>query len=154
MEIRNRKVIGLISGVVGLVVVLIWGNILFNIISLPFTGTTAQAKVIGFKADRGYGARMVQSPTSLRNFASGRSPYFFFLSAKGDTIKTYSNAPQVFLLFNYAKGDEIRVAYPYNEPKKAVIVNWRELPGLMLMLALGVLFLTIGKDYLFTRSQK
>jgi hypothetical protein len=154
MVIRNRKLIGLISAIVGFVVIVIWGNILFKIISLPIGGTTAQAKVIGYKANHGYGARMVSTSTSLKHFASGKSPYFVFLSAKGDTVKNYSNAPQIFILFNYAIGDEIKVAYPHNEPQQAVIVNWREFPGLILMLAFGVLLLAVGKDYLIKRSQK
>lgn len=154
MVIRNRKLIGLISTIVGLAVIIIWGNILFKIILLPITGTTTQAKVIGYKANRGYGARMVSTPISLKHFASGKSPYFVFLSAKGDTIKNYSNAPQIFILFNYAIGDEIEVAYPHNEPQYVVIANWREFPGIMLMLAFGFLLLAVGKDYLFKRSQK
>ncbi len=154
MVIRNRKLIGLISAVVGLAVIIIWGNILFKIISLPFAGTTAQAKVIGYKADHGYGVRMVQNSTSLKNFASGRSPFFSFLSAKGDTIKSYSNAPQIFILFNYETGEEIKVAYPADKPENAVIINWREFPGLLLMLAFGVLLLAVGKDYLFKKTSK
>lgn len=149
MVIRNRKLIGLISVVVGLAVVVIWGNILFKMICLPISGTTAEAKVIGYKANRGYGIRMVSSPSSLKYFASGKSPYFVFLSSKGDTVKNYSNAPQIFILFNYSVGEEIKVAYPRNEPQQAVIVSWREFPGIMLMLAFGFLLLVVGKDYLF-----
>lgn len=152
MVIRNRKFIGLISVIVGLAVIAIWGNILFKIISLPFTGTMAQAKVIGYKAERGYGVKMVENPTSLKNFASGRSPFFSFLSAKGDTIKSYSNAPQIFVLFNYKIGEEIKIAYPADKPENAVIANWREFPGLILMLAFGILLLAVGKDYLFKRG--
>ena len=128
-----------------------WGSLAYKIITVPFTGTTVQAKVIGFKVSRN-GARMVQNATSIKNFVSGRSPFFGFTTAKGDTIKTYSNAPQIFVLFNYAIGDEIKIAYPNNEPEKAVIVNWKEFPGILLMLAFGVLLLFVGKDYLFKKK--
>lgn len=151
MMIRNNKLIGLIILVVGLAVIIFWGNIAFKIISLPFTGISTTAKVIGYKSSRGYGARMVQSPNSIKNFASGKSPFFSFLSAKGDTIKTYSNAPQIFILFNYEVGNEISIAYPKDKPENAVIINWREFPGLILMLAFGFLMLVVGKEYLLKR---
>lgn len=150
MVIRNRKLIGLIALLVGIAVVLFWGNILYKICSLPFNGITTPAKVIGYKPKRGYGVQMVEKPT----FSSAKSPFFSFLSAKGDTIKTYSNAPQIFILFNYQVGDEITVAYPVNMPQKAVIVNWKEFPGLILMLAFGLLLVFVGKDYLLKRSRK
>lgn len=152
MVIRNRKMIGLIMVLVGVAVILFWGSILFKILTLPFTGTLAQAKVIGYKSDRGYGARMVQNTTSIKRFASGRSPFFSFVSAKGDTIKTYSNAPQIFILFNYEVGEEVKVAYPTVDAQKAVIINWREFPGLLLMLAFGFLILVVSKEYLFKSS--
>ena len=151
MVIRNNKLIGLIILVVGLAVIIFWGNIAFKIISLPFTGIVTTARVIGYKSSTGYGARMVQSPTSIKKFASGKSPFFSFLSAKGDTIKTYSNAPQIFILFNYEVGNEIKIAYPKDKPENAVIINWREFPGLILMLAFGFLMLVVGKEYLFKR---
>lgn len=137
---------------VGLAVIYFWGKLLIQIIYLPVTGSTAQAQVIGYKSDHGFGVKMVQNASSFKNFASGRSPFFVFLSSKGDSIKTYSNAPQLFILFNYKLGDKIPVAYPPNEPKKAVIVSWREFPGLVLMIAFGLLLLALAKDYLFKWS--
>lgn len=154
MVIHNRKLIGLISLLVGLAVILYWGSLMLKVSRLPFTGIMAQAKVIGYKSDSGYGARMVQSQMSSKTIASGKSPFFSFLTAQGDTVKTYSNVPQIFILFNYKIGQEIDVAYPKNQPQKSVIINWREFPGLIFMILFGVLLLFVGKDYLFKRSQK
>lgn len=152
MVIRNRKLIGLISLMVGLAVILFWGGLVLKIAQLPFIGTMTQAKVIGYKSNNGgYGARMVQSQTSFKTLASGRSPFFSFLTSQGDTIKTYSDAPQVFILFNYEIGQQIKVAYPKNEPQKVVIVNWREFPGLIFMVIFGLLLIFVGKDYLLKK---
>lgn len=150
MVIKNRKLIGLIAFLVGLAIILFWGSISYKIISLPFMGKTAQAKVIGYKPKRGYGVKMVEIPT----FSSAKSPFFSFITTNGDTVKTYSNAPQIFILINYEVGEEIKIAYPINEPQKAVIINWKELPGLVLMLAFGILLLFFGKDYLFKKLSK
>ncbi len=148
MVIGNSKSIGFITLVVGLAVILFWGANLYKICSLPFTGVATNAKIIGYKVSSN-GARKVQKPSSAKRFASGRSPFFSFVAAKGDTVVSYSDAPQLFILFNYRIGDEVTVAYSHGAPNKAVIVNWREFPGILLMLAFGFLLLFVGKDYLF-----
>lgn len=152
MAIRNRKSIGLIALVAGLAIILFWGANLYKICSLPFTGISTDAEVIGYKISSN-GARKVQKPSSTKSFASGRSPFFSFVTAGGDTVVTYSNAPQIFVLFNYDIGDHITVAYPSKAPHQAVIVNWREFPGLLLMIAFGLLMLIISKSYLSKSHQ-
>ncbi|MFM2369199.1 MAG: hypothetical protein RL619_1499, partial [Bacteroidota bacterium] len=96
MKTNNPKIIGLVLLIVGLGVIWFWGSILYQISSLPLTGTTTEATVIGYKVSSN-GARMVQNATSIKNFASGRSPFFEFVSDKNEMIKNYSNAPQIFV---------------------------------------------------------
>lgn len=146
MKTNNPKIIGLVLLIIGLGVIWFWGSILYQISSLPITGTTTDAKVIGYKVSSN-GARMVRNATSIKNFASGRSPFFEFVSDKNEIIKNYSNAPQIFVLFNYKIGEKITVAYPNNEPQKAVIINWKEFPGLLFMMLFGLLMLIVGKSY-------
>jgi hypothetical protein len=152
MKTNNPKIIGLVLLIVGLGVIWFWGSILYQISSLPLTGTTTEATVIGYKVSSN-GARMVQNATSIKNFASGRSPFFEFVSDKNEMIKNYSNAPQIFVLFNYEIGEKITVAYPNNEPKKAVIINWKEFPGLLFMMLFGLLMLIVGKSYFLNNNK-
>lgn len=153
MVIKNRKTIGFFSILIGISILLFWGNNLLKICTLSFTGVLSTAKVVGFKANNDtYGSRMVQKPSSFKSYVSGRSPFFKFISPIGDTVTTYSKVPQIFVLFNYAIGDEITVAFPSNEPRNAVIINWRELPGLLLMFGFGLLLLLMGKDLFFKKS--
>ncbi|WP_298155043.1 DUF3592 domain-containing protein [Flavobacterium sp.] len=142
MIIRNKKIVTLITLVTGIAILLFWGNILFKMVSLPFTGKTAEATVTGYKISAN-GARKVQHATSVAKPLSGRSPFFEFTDA-GKAISTYSNAPQLFVLFNYELGEKITVAYPENEPQKAVIINWKELPGIIFMLLFGLLMLAVS----------
>jgi len=83
---------------------------------------------------------------------SGRSPFFEFISDDGQTIKSYSKSPQIFVLFNYEIGENCTVAYPKNNPEKAVIISWKEIPGLVLMIALGILAVVVGKSYMFKKQ--
>jgi Protein of unknown function (DUF3592) len=152
MKTNNPKIIGLVLLIVGLGVIWFWGSILYQISSLPLTGTTTEATVIGYKVSSN-GARMVQNATSIKNFASGRSPFFEFVSDKKEMIKNYSNAPQIFVLFNYEIGEKITVAYPNNEPQKAVIINWKEFPGLLFMILFGLLMLIVGKSYFLNNNK-
>lgn len=147
MVIHNKKAIGLIIIIVGLGIMLFWGNIFVKMLSLPFTGSVADAKVIGFKTK---GSKHIVKNNN--GGLSGRSPFFEFVSDKNETIKAYSNAPQIFVLFNYEIGETINVGFPKNEPQKAVILSWKEYPGIFLMLALGLLCTVVGKNYLFQKA--
>jgi len=142
MVIHNKKTIGIICIIAGLGIMLFWGNILVKMLSLPFTGSVADAKVIGFKTK---GSKHIVNNNGR---LSGRSPFFEFVSEQNDTIKAHSNAPQIFILFNYEINENISVGYPTNEPQKAIILSWKEYPGVFLMLALGLLCTVVGKSYL------
>jgi hypothetical protein len=147
MVIHNKKAIGLIITIAGLGIMLFWGNIFVRMLSLPFTGSVAEAKVIGFKTK---GSKHIVKNNN--GGLSGRSPFFEFVSEQNDTIKVHSNAPQIFVLFNYEINENISVGYPTNEPQKAIILSWKEYPGIFLMLAMGLLCLAVGKSYLFQKA--
>jgi len=147
MKTNNPKIIGIVMLLVGLAITGFWGFGLFKIVTYPFTGTITQAKVIGYKVSRN-GARMVKNNRSL----SGKSPFFEFITNDNQTIKSYSQSPQIFVLFNYQIDEKIEVAYPKNEPKKAVIISWKEIPGLVLMIAIGILAVVVGKSYMFKKQ--
>ena len=146
MKTNNPNVIGITMLIIGMGIVAFWGNSLYKVIAYPLMGTSTEAKIIGYKISRN-GAKMVTTNRKL----SGRSPFFEFISDDGQTIKSYSKSPQIFVLFNYEIGENCTVAYPKNEPKKAVIISWKEIPGLLLMITLGLLSIIVGKSYLFNK---
>ena len=146
MKTNNPKIIGFIMIIVGLGVLYFWGSTFCKTISYPILGSVAEAKVIGFKVSSN-GARMVKSNNSL----SGRSPYFEFKSDSNSSIKSYSQTPQLIRLSNYEMDEKIKVAYPSGQPQKAIIISWKELPGLLLMIGFAVLMLVVGKSYLFKK---
>lgn len=111
---------------------------IYNITRLPFTGETATAKVTGYKISRN-GAKKVQNPSSISKPLSGRSPWFDFKTSDNQAISTYSHALSVFVFFNYNIGDDIKVAYPKDAPEQAVILHWKEFPGMIFMMLFGVL---------------
>ena len=146
MKTNNPKVIGITMLIIGMVIVAFWGNSLYKVIAYPLAGTSTEAKIIGYKISRN-GAKMITTKRKL----SGRSPFFEFISEEGKTIKTYSKSPQIFVLFNYEIGENCTIGYPSNNPEKAVITSWKEIPGLLLMIALGLLSIIVGKNYLFKK---
>ena len=142
MRTNNPFVIGLTLLISGIGIVGFWGIALYKIVDYSFTETTTQGKIIGYKVSSN-GARMVKSNKTL----SGRSPFFEFTTTTNQTIKSYSKSPQIFLLFNYELNEEVAVAYPINNPQKAILVSWKEIPGLILMIAFGLLIIIVGKSY-------
>ena len=146
MKTNNPNVIGITMLIIGMGIVTFWGNSLYKVIAYPLMGTSTEAKIIGYKISRN-GAKMVTTNRKL----SGRSPFFEFISDDGQTIKSYSKSPQIFVLFNYEIGENCTVAYPKNNPEKAVIISWKEIPGLLLMITLGLLSIIVGKSYLFNK---
>ncbi len=146
MKTNNPNVIGITMLIIGMGIVAFWGNRLYKVIAYPLIGTSTEAKIIGYKISRN-GAKMATTNRKL----SGRSPFFEFISDDGQTIKSYSKSPQIFVLFNYEIGENCTVAYPKNNPEKAVIISWKEIPGLLLMITLGLLSIIVGKSYLFNK---
>lgn len=125
-----------------------YGTLLYQIVTLPLTGHTATAKVTGYKISSN-GARQVQHPSSTGKPFKGRSPWFEFKTLDNQTISTYSEALQFFTFLGYEIGDEITVAYPKDVPHKAVIISWKEFPGILFMMIFGLLFIIASKSFLF-----
>jgi hypothetical protein len=118
-------------------------SFVYKMLVYPQKGELKTAKVIGYKISSN-GARMVQSNKTL----SGRSPFFEFVTHDNQTIKKHSNLPQIFVFFNYELGEKVTVAYPNNEPQKAIVLSWKEIPGLLLLIGLGVLSVFVGKEFM------
>lgn len=149
MKTSNPKIIGLVMLVVGLGIICFWGYSLFKLTTYPFTGNTTEAKIIGYKISTN-GARMVKNDSSSNKLFAARSPFFEF-TTNNKNIKIYSKSPQLIIFFNYIIGDKVTVAFPKDQPKKAVIVSWKEIPGLLLMISIGLLCVVVGKSYLFNK---
>jgi hypothetical protein len=151
MKTKNNKLIGLIMLTIGLGIFFYWGNILTQMVYLPFSGRTTEAKIIGFKS-KGSKWIIKNGNNGSKSVLTGKSPFFEFVSNNNEIIKSQSKAPQVFVFFNYSIGEKISVAYPIGDTGNAVILNWREIPGLLLMLAFGFLIIVVAWSIL--RGQK
>lgn len=143
MVIKNKKTIGIFAIILGLCCIGYMGSIIYKMVVLPFTGTTTEATVIGYKIK---GSKFVSDSkgSGSKTFFSGRSPFFEFTSTDHQRIKTYSHVMQVFILFNYDINDKIKIAYPKNDPQKAIILNWKEIPGILFIILFGALSLAVG----------
>ena len=141
MRIQNTKAINFIMLLFGMIILFYTSSIAYKMIIYLQKGEVKTAKIIGYKISSN-GVRMVQSNKTI----AGRSPFFEFSTSDNQTIKQYSNLPQIFFLFNYDLNEKVTVAYPKNEPEKAIILSWKEIPGLLLLIGFGILSVFIGKD--------
>lgn len=146
----KKTFIGIALLVTGLACFGYYATLLYRITTLPFTGQTATAKVTGFKISSN-GARQVQHPSSTKHPFKGRSPWFEFKTADNQTISTYSTALQFFTFLGYEIGDEITVAYSKDAPQSAVIISWKEFPGILFMMTFGLLFIIVSKSFLLPK---
>ncbi len=147
----KKILIGLCMLCLGLFCLGFHGLNLYRIIVTPLTGSTAIAEITGYKVSSN-GARKVQNSTSSTKSFKGRSPWFDFKTTDNQTISTYSKALQLFYLFGYDIGEKVTVAYPNDAPEQAVIVDWREFPGLLFMMLFGLLAIVVSKEFLFKPS--
>jgi hypothetical protein len=147
----KKTLIGLSMVLLGLFCIGFQGLNLYRIVVTPFTGSTATAVITGFKISH-YSARKVLNPISSGSSLKGRSPWFDFKTADNQTISTYSNALQLFYVFGYDMNEKVTVAYHKDAPEQAVIVNWREFPGLIFMMLFGLLCVVVSKEFLFKSS--
>lgn len=143
MRIQNTKAIGFIILLFGIGLSFYTSSFVYKMLVYPQKGELKTAKIIGYKISSN-GARMVQSNKTL----SGRSPFFEFVTNDNQTIKSYSKSPQIFFLFNYEINEKVTVAYPNNNPEKAIVLSWKEIPGLLLMIGFGMLSLFVGKEFI------
>lgn len=139
MTIKNPKTIALIMLITGSIIVIYWGFALFKTIYFPIIGKTTDAIVIGFKISKN-GAKITLKNNNLSNTLIGRSPFFCYYNKEGKKVTSYSHSPHFFFLFNYHLNEKVKVAYLKNE---SIILNWKEIPGLLFMLIFGTLFTTI-----------
>ncbi len=144
MVIKNKIMIATIVLLFGLGVSFFAGYIMYKMITYPFSQQCTQAIVTGFKVSRN-GAQKVENNSGIKRALSGRSPFFKFTSQTNQTIETYSLVPQIFVLFNYTKEEKIKIAYAKNNPKDAVILSYKEWPGIIFLLLFGVLATVVGK---------
>lgn len=151
MVIRNKKIIGLISILIGLTVLSYEGYYL----SIAFFGKKTEAEVTGFVFYRN-GVQKVQNESSNSNPFIGRSPFVKFKIENDREIEAYSKTLQLFTFSGYHLGNKIIVAYKPDNPQQIFIMNTKEIPGLILMFAFGFVLILMGKSFLFfkTKSSK
>jgi Protein of unknown function (DUF3592) len=144
----KKTLIGLSMVLLGLFCIGFQGLQLYRIVVTPLTGSTAVAEITGYKMSA-YGARKVENPNSISRPFKGRSPWFDFKTPDNQTISTYSRVMQLFSFFGYEVGQKVTIAYDKNTPEEAVIVNWREFPGIIFMMLFGLLCLIVSKEFIF-----
>lgn len=149
MVIRNKKIIGLISIVVGLAIFAYQGYYL----SIVWSGKKTDAQVTGYVLHRN-GAQKVQNPnkSSKRPF-DGRSPFVKFKTENNETIETDSKTPQLFFFTGYQLGEAVKLYYNPNNPKQIFIVNDKEILGFIFIFSFGLLLLMMGKSFLFKKTK-
>jgi Protein of unknown function (DUF3592) len=143
----KKTLIGLSMLLLGLFCIGFQGLQLYRIIATPLTGTTVVGEITGYKISSN-GARKVENASSASRPFKGRSPWFEFKTTNNQTISTYSNAMQLFSFFNYDVGQKVTIAYDKSTPEKAVIINWREFPGIIFMILFGLLLVRVSKDFI------
>jgi len=145
LVIRNKKIIGLISILVGLAVFVYEGYYF----SVAVYGEKTQGEVTGFVLHRN-GTQKVQRESST--IFKGRSPFVKFKTENNQDVEAYSKSLQLFTFSGYHLGDKVMVAYNPRNPQQIFLMNIKELPGLFLMLAFGILLVIIGKTFIFSKS--
>lgn len=146
MKTNNPKIVGLVMLFFGIGMLLFCMNNLYKAATYYTNGTTTQATVVGYKISRN-GAQMVKSSKSL----AGKIPFFEFVTPNNQAIKSYSKSPQIVMFFNYEIGEKVTVAYPNNNPEKAILLSWKEIPGMLLLIGFGLLAIIVGKSYFFKK---
>ncbi len=146
MVIRNKKIIGHISILVGLAVL---GYSVYTV-SVIFYGNKTDAVVTGFVFQRN-GARKVQRESATTS-VKGRSPFVKFRTQNGKEVESYSKILQLFSFTGYHLGDKVTVAYNPRNPQKIFILNAKEIPGVLLITAFGILLVLMGKSFIFSKT--
>lgn len=146
MVIRNKKIIGFISFLVGLAVC---GYTIFTF-SVIFHGKKTNAEVTGF-VFQSNGAQKVQREST--NLFKGRSPFVKFRTENGKEVDSYSKTLQLFSFTGYHLGNKVTVVYNPKNPQEIFILNAKEIPRLLLILAFGILLIVIGKSFIFPKNK-
>lgn len=146
MVIRNKKNIGLISILVGLAVL---GYSVYTV-SVIFYGNKTDAVVTGFVFQRN-GAQKVQRESATTS-VKGRSPFVKFRTADGTETEAHSKVLQLFSFSGYHLGDKVIVACNPRNPQQIFLLNAKEIPGVLLITALGILLILMGKSFIFSKT--
>ena len=147
MVIRNKKIIGIISFLVGLAVL---GYTAYTM-SVIFYGNKTEALVTGFVFQRN-GAQKVQresATTSVR----GRSPFVKFRTENGTETEAHSKVLQLFSFTGYHLGEKVTVAYNPKNPQQIFLLNVKEIPGVLLITAFGILLILMGKNFIYSKTK-
>ena len=149
MVIRNKKIIGIISLLVGLAI-LVYA---FSIINVVFYGKKSEAVVSGFVVHQN-GARKVPNENSIKNPFRGRSPFVTFRTENGVETESYSRVMQIFNFTGYHQNNKVQIVYNPENPKQIFVLDAREIPGLLLIIVFGFLLMAVGKSYIFQKNTK
>jgi hypothetical protein len=140
MIIRNKKLIGVISILVGVGII---GYLVF-VSKVAFTGHKTDALVTGFVVHQN-GAKKVQN---------GRSPFVKFTTENGQEVEAHSKILQLFSVTGYHEGEKVNVSYNPENPQEIFVMSLKEIPGLLLLFGFGILLIMVGKSYLFSKNKK
>ncbi|AZB01829.1 DUF3592 domain-containing protein [Chryseobacterium joostei] len=149
MVIRNKKIIGLISFLVGLI---IFGYMVFKI-RVIFYGNKTEAVVTGFVVHQNGARKVLNENGSSKKPFSGRSPFVKFRIKNGSEVETYSKVLQMFFFTGYHLGNKVTVIYNPKNPREIFILNAKEIPGSLLMTAFGILLIVMGKSFIFPKNR-
>jgi hypothetical protein len=147
----KKILIGLSMLLLGLFCIGFQALSLYKIVITPFTGETTTAVITGYKVSHN-GARKVLNPASSGNSFKGRSPWFDFKTTDNQLVSTYSNTLQLFYLFGYDMNENVKIAYHKDAPEQAIIIDWREFPGLIFMILFGLLCIVVSKEFLLKKA--
>jgi hypothetical protein len=150
MVIRNKKIIGLISIVAGLAIFVYEGCFF----SVAVYGEKTSGEVTGFVLHRNGAKKVEKENNSIKNPFRGRSPFVKFKTTSNQEVEAYSKTLQLFTFSGYHLGDKIMVAYNPRNPQQIFIMNIKELPGVLLILAFGLVLILAGKSYLFPKAKQ
>jgi hypothetical protein len=149
MVIRNKKIIGLISFLVGLV---IFGYMVFTI-RVIFYGNKTEAVVTGFVVHQNGARKVLNENGSGKKPFNGRSPFVKFRIENGSEVETYSKVLQIFFFTGYHLGNKVTVVYNPGNPQEIFILNTKEIPGSLLITAFGILLIVMGKSFIFPKKK-
>ena len=104
MIIRNKKLIGVISILVGVGII---GYLVF-VSKVAFTGHKTDALVTGFVVHQN-GSRKVQNEnSSIKKTLKGRSPFVKFTTENGQEVEAHSKILQLFSVTGYHEGEKVK----------------------------------------------
>jgi len=141
MRIITKKNIGYFVIIMGVAILVYSSSIVYKMIVYPQIGEVNNAKIIDYQSISN-DTKMIQSKKSL----SGINPFFEFYTTNNKTIISCSNSLQFIAFFNYKIGESITVAYPKNQPNDAIILSIKELPSIIYLYILSILFIFIGNN--------